>query len=280
MDGTDGRRHPMSSASHDPVRSKRPSWDGESSDESDNEEDEKVKSGLNKLDISDNKNLTSLPDHMPCLAPNLSKLTAAGCEIQGQISLSQLPPELTMLDLSRNKIEGFDLSGNEPNADRSCFAPTSTKLKKSPSAPSNMNAPKQTRKLCHHRSHQRFLRMKNINLSDNKLKVFLFMRHDSKKDLIDCALPELQTLTLSNNVLKEVPPHIGKIRKLLSLDISGSNSIDTLPSELGLCSQLYELKFNSAQIRDPNRTIVEKKNARGLIDVPYIRNFLRGVYEQ
>ena len=280
-DETDSRRHASANVSKsDTVRSKRPSWDGESSDESDEEEDSRVKSGLYKLDISDNKNLTDLPIHLPCLAPNLCKLTAAGCSIKGQICISQLPPELTMLDLSRNEIKKFDLTGNGSIADRSCFSPTFTKLRKSSSVPTSMNMPKQLKRFCHHRSHQRFNRLKNINLSDNNLEAFLFMKQNSNSELFDCALPELQTLALANNELKEVPVHIGKIRKLLSLDIIGNTNIDTLPPELGLCSQLYELKFNPLQIRDPNRAIVEKKNQKGQIDVPYIRNFLRGVCEK
>ena len=280
-DSTDGRRHDGPRiGSCDTLRSRRPSWDGDSDDESDDEEDAKEKLGILKLDVSDNKDLKELPNHLPCLAPNLSKLTAAGCSIEGQINLSELPSELIMLDLSRNKISLFNLTGNEPKSDRSCFSPAVAKLKKSSSVPSNINRPRQARKLCHHRSHERFLRLKNINLSDNSLKSFLFMKHNSKNDLIDCALPELRTLTLSKNELTEVPAHIGKVRSLLSLDVSGNPSIYSLPSELGLCSQMYELKFNPAQIRDPNRTIVEKKNQKGQIDVPYIRNFLKGVYEQ
>jgi len=261
------------------VRSKRPSWDGESSDESDDEEDSKVKSGLFKLDISDNKTLNCLPTGMPCLAPNLCKLIAAGCAIAGSINLSQLPPELLMLDLSRNKIKQFNLSGNEPETDRLCVISTLSRIKRSPSVPTNFNSKKQIKKFCHHRSHLRFPRLRTMHLSDNNLEAFVFMRHNSSFDLIDCALPDLRTLTLSNNSLKEVPVHIGKIRSLLTLDISGNPSIDKLPPELGLCAQLYDLKFNSAQIREPSKAIIEKKN-KGQTDVPYIRNFLKGVYEQ
>lgn len=279
-DETDLRRHATAHVDGaDTVRSKRPSWDGESSDESDDEQDSREKSGLYKLDISDNKNLNELPVHLPCLAPNLCKLTASGCSIQGRITLSQLPPELMMLDLSRNRISTFDVTGNEPNPDRSCFSLNFTKSRKSSPVPSILKA-KQAKRFCHHRSHQCFLRLKNINLADNILDAFLFTKQSSLSELLDCALPELQTLTLTNNELKEVPVDIGRLRRLLSLDIVGNANIHTLPPELGLCSQLYELKFNPLQIREPNRAIVEKQNQKGQIDVPYIRNFLRGIFER
>lgn len=262
------------------MRSRRPSWDGESSDESDEEDDLRFKSGLYKLDISGNKGITSLPMHLPCLAPNLCKLTAAECSIQGPICLSQLPPELTMLDLSGNQIQKFDATSNEPAVDRSCFSPTLAKLNRRSSPYFGAKLPKQMKKFCNHRSHLHFLRLKTINFADNKLGVFLFVRQHSSSDLFDCALPELQTLTLTNNELNAVPVHIGKLRNLCSLDINGNPNIEVLPPELGLCSKLYELKFNPLQIREPNRAVVEKRNQKGIIDVPYIRNFLKGVCER
>lgn len=265
------------------MKSKRPSWDGES-EESDEEEDSREKSGLLKLDFSDNKKIVALPEHLPCLAPNLSKLTAAGCGITGPVHIAQLPPGLTILDLSRNQIVKFDVTGSERIADRSCFRPSHVGLSKSESVPVHLNRPRPAaKKLCRHRSHRMLPRLKNLNLSQNNLEELSFMmsqKQNGRTELIDCVMPELQYLYLSNNALKRVPQHIGKVKKLLCFDISGNPKVDTLPPELGLCSQLYDLKFNSQQIRDPPRAIVDKKNAKGHLDVPYIRNFLKGVCEQ
>ena len=265
------------------VKSKRPSWDGESSDESEEEDETVEKCGITKIDISDNPDVTALPVNLPCLAPNLFKLTAAGCSIQGAIVLSQLPPSLTMLDLSRNQITKVDLGGDEADTDRVCYSTFHATMKKSISAPVLQNRNVKQKKFCSHRSHKFLSNLRNLNLSQNNLESLVFLsclKEQTKVETFDCVFPDLQTLNMANNVLKNVPEHIGKLQKLLCLDVSGNPKIDTLPPELGLCSQLYDLKFNAAYIRDPPRAIIEKKNGKGQLDVPYIRNFLKGVCKQ
>ncbi|XP_065057929.1 leucine-rich repeat serine/threonine-protein kinase 1-like isoform X2 [Rhopilema esculentum] len=265
------------------VKSKRPSWDGESSDESEEEEETGEKCGITKIDISDNPDVAALPVNLPCLAPNLFKLTAAGCSIQGAIVLSQLPPSLTMLDLSRNQITKVDLGGDEADTDRVCYSTFHATMKKSISAPVLQSRNAKQKRFCSHRSHRFLSNLRNLNLSQNNLESLVFLsclKEQTKVETFDCVFPDLQTLNLANNVLKNVPEHIGKLPKLLCLDVSGNPKIDTLPPELGLCSQLYDLKFNAAYIRDPPRAIIEKKNGKGQLDVPYIRNFLKGVCKQ
>ena len=264
--------------------SKRPSWDGESDESDDEEETSKEKSGLQKLDISDNKNIRSLPAHLPCLAPNLSKLIAAGCGIDSPVHISQLPFGLTILDLSRNELTKLDLTGREQIRNRACGSRVAhtNLLHKSVSEPTKINKWKAIAKFCRHRLHRQLLQLKTLNLSQNKIEELSFTipKQGDQIEAVDCVLPMVQTLNLSTNALKIVPANIGKMRKLGSLDISGNPKIDTLPPELGRCSSLYDLKFNPQQIRDPPRAIVERRRLNGQIDVQYIRNFLKGICEQ
>eukprot|EP00794_Sanderia_malayensis_P000449 gene449-1090_t len=260
----------------DNVKSKRPSWDGES-DDSDDEDEVKDVSGLQKLDISDNK-VRNLPVQLPCLAPNLSKFIAAGCEISNAVYISMLPARLTILDLSRNNVRKVDLSGREPTETQcSCGSMGNARVLVQ-SAPGVMQRVRSSRKLCGHRSHRTLSLLTNLNLSQNKLEEIRFTT-DQSDGTSTCVLSAIHTFNISHNQFKIVPPNIEKMKKLAHFEIIGNTKIDTLPPELGLCSKLYELKFNPQQFRYPPRDIIDKKRDNGQIDIPYIRKFLKRVCE-
>ncbi len=270
----------MANKDTDNVKSKRPSWDGES-DDSDDEEETKVKSGLTKLDISNNKNIESLPEQLPCLAPDLTKLTAAGCGISNPVYISSLPAGLAMLDLSRNQITKFDLTGSEPIGMRRCLSTSHSRASKTTSAPEKANS-RHDKKLCSHCSHDLLIHLTTLNISRNQLEEirFIVTKQQGMTETLQCVIPNVHTLNISHNLFRVVPPNIQKIKKLGHLEIIGNARIDSLPPELGMCLQLYELKFNPQQMRYPPKAIIEKKRVNGQIDIQYIRRYLKQVCEQ
>ncbi|KAJ8400489.1 hypothetical protein AAFF_G00396130 [Aldrovandia affinis] len=83
----------------------------------------------------------------------------------------------------------------------------------------------------------RFLQLKSLNLSHNRLGVF--------PEAV-CEIPTLTELNLSCNGLHTVPSPIGKLQSLQTLSLEG-NHLSALPEELGGLSQLGSLGLSFNQ---------------------------------
>ena len=55
------------------------------------------------------------------------------------------------------------------------------------------------------------------------------------------AKEDLQSLSLSFSQLSSLPPEIGKLTSLQSLDLSGNNQLSALPESIGQLAQLKRL---------------------------------------
>ena len=258
------------------VYSKRPTWDGNSDDSDDEDVDYLNKSGLNKLDLSYNE-FTQIPVGLPCLAPNLSKLILKKNKIVEVDSITVFPYSLTTLDLSENGLKKFDLSLSKPEEVNICYA-----IVRKSNASRPLSYPASKLKFCLHCKHRQLADLSRLILSNNQLdKIALSQR--TVKEVVDnqkVLFPDLKTLDLSRNKLSRVPMFIGKLTKLLSLSIDHNSNIDVLPSELGLCSELFELKIDISSIKDPPRNIVEKQTNDGRRDIHFLTGYLKSLHDK
>ena len=260
------------------VYSKRPTWDG---NEDDDEDDEDVhylnKSGLNKLDLSGNR-FTMLPVGLPCLAQNLSRLILKKNKITEVDSITLLPYSLTTLDLSGNGLRKFDLSEQKQKTEDVCFAIVRKQMSTRP-----LSYPAVRAKFCTHCRHRQLSDLTHLVLSDNNLDN-LPLSQRVVKGFIESAqkilFPNLKTLDLGKNRLSSVPTFIGKLNRLCSISLENNPNIDVLPSELGLCSELYELKIDQSNIKDPPRNIMEKQTLDGRRDIRFLTGYLRSLHDK
>ena len=68
-------------------------------------------------------------------------------------------------------------------------------------------------------------------------------------------MPELETLSLKDNVLKEFPKAIVKMKKLKKLTLFISD-LSTIPDEFGTLTELEELDLRSDGIRDLSEILI------------------------
>ncbi|MBD3344273.1 MAG: hypothetical protein GF401_04335, partial [Chitinivibrionales bacterium] len=91
---------------------------------------------------------------------------------------------------------------------------------------------------------QEYARITQLDLSNNAIS-------GSRKisDLTEHigSLTSLQTLNLEGNDLTYLPVAVGKLSKLVSLDISRNNIVE-IPEEIGVCTALYDLNLSENQL--------------------------------
>ena len=268
LDVVDGKKKDFSTLPH--FYPKRPSWNQES-DDSDGGEEVQVlkKSGLRRLDLSDNE-FTSLPYGLPCLAPNLARLNLRKNNIAEVDSLSSLPEHLMALDMSENGMKTFNtMAGKESDmVNNMCYALVSRQSLRN-------SVPQGKRKTCQHRKHKQLTDLNRLILAKNHLEFVLVMTDKS-----NILFPDLRLLDVSRNRLMKVPDGIGKLTNLSTLSLSQNTSIETLPSELGLCVSLFELKIHSLKLKDPPKNIIERTTTDGHLDVKLLLGYLKSLHDK
>jgi hypothetical protein len=107
-----------------------------------------------------------------------------------------------------------------------------------------------------------------LNLSFNKIRTFPDLRRLTKLCILHlsgnalsaidgvsfASLTKLRELTLTGNLLTELPVDIGTFTKLERLDVS-NNRLSALPNELGYCVALVELRASGNPIGAVPRTV-------------------------
>lgn len=268
-DNVDGKKVDFTTISQ--IYSKRPTWGGDSDDSDYDEVDFVKKSGLNKLDVSDNQ-LTDIPDGLCCLAPNLSKLCLKKNKITEVNSVVMLPERLSSLDLCENGLKVFDLGASKEEDFSMCYALVrrQTQLR--------MSYPASKRKYCQHRKHKQLPDLTRLVLNNNLLEnVPVLAKHEGSVTVL---FPGLKTLDVTRNKLLKVSQGIGKLTKLCSLYMGYNSNLDSLPSELGLCSELYELKMESLHLKDPPKNVLEKQTADGRRDIRGLTGYLKSLHDK
>ncbi|XP_065648790.1 leucine-rich repeat serine/threonine-protein kinase 1 isoform X3 [Hydra vulgaris] len=241
---------------------KRPTWEEEFDDSDEDESAFYKKIGLDKLDLSNNK-FTEIPLGLACLAPNLTKLSLNHNKIAVVNCVYIFPEHLSNLQLVGNSMKIFNLA--EPK-NLGCYAFAKRKISKRLSFPNESY-------FCQHRKHRQLNELCFLDLSKNALdNINFFVSNTSSKtphtpSNVDILCRNLKTLDISNNKLASFPNGIEKLNKLNWL-VAYQNQITTLPSELGLCSEIYALQIDSILLKQLPKHIIEnyeKKKIKPLI---------------
>ncbi|XP_066912686.1 leucine-rich repeat serine/threonine-protein kinase 1-like isoform X2 [Clytia hemisphaerica] len=268
------KNHRHSYASEPTCFPKRPSWN-EESDESDADDEVEIfkKSGIGRLDVSDNE-LTVIPPGLPCLAPNLSRLVISKNKITEVDSLSSLPEHLMALDISDNHLKYFNLmAGKEAEiVNNICYALVRKHSR-------NSFPQGKQRKTCLHRKHKQLTELNRLMLNKNSLESLQVCLRNTDKERPNVLFPDLKILDISHNKLSKVPPGIGRLKNLSSLILSHNNNLTVLPSELGLCNGLYELKIESLHLKDPPKNVIENAMHDGRVDVRSLIGYLKSLHD-
>ena len=195
--------------------------------------------------------------------------------------MSLFPENLSTLDLRGNRLKSFSLVPNTEETDYTCYSVVNSFG--NITLPYGKQSNKTRTRFCVHRKHQRLNHVVQLNLSDNELtslSVTYTPPNDQVQKKAYCLFPELKSLDLSfNRQLKTLPEGLGKLQKLGSLSLNNT-ALDTLPSELGLCCELYELKIEGLHLRNPPKNVLEKRLLDGRRDVKSITGYLRSLHDK
>ncbi|XP_072182734.1 leucine-rich repeat serine/threonine-protein kinase 2 isoform X3 [Excalfactoria chinensis] len=220
---------------------------------------------LKQLNLSYNQ-LMGIPEFLANVAENLEQLLLEGNKISC-ISSPMSLKELKMLNISKNNISSLaenvlmgctklELFNARMNALETIpdLSSSITTLKLSQNC--FINVPETILLLPHLRS---------VDLSQNKiislpgpvhwkslnLRELLFNHNQiGVLDLSEkaCAWSRLEKLHLSNNKLKEIPPQIGFLENLTSLDVSHNPDLRFFPDEMGRLSKIWDLPLEGLHL--------------------------------
>uniref|UniRef100_A0A8C8VP56 non-specific serine/threonine protein kinase n=1 Tax=Pelusios castaneus TaxID=367368 RepID=A0A8C8VP56_9SAUR len=203
--------------------------------------------------------LSCIPEFLADVAENLEQLMLEGNKISG-ICFPICLKELKVLNISKNKISSLAVNFLKECTKLEIFSARMNLLDTVPdlsSSITNLNLsqnhfvsiPEEILLLPHLRS---------VDLSDNKiinlpgpmhwkslnLRALLFNYNQiSILDLNEKAYvwSRLEKLHLSHNKLKEIPPQIGFLENLTSLDVSYNPDLKSFPDEMGRLSKVWDL---------------------------------------
>ena len=137
--------------------------------------------------------------------------------------------------------------------------------------------PQGKRKSCQHRKHKTLMDLNRLVLSNNSLEMLQVCLENEKPVIL---FPELKILDVAHNKLSKVPTGIGRIRSLASLILSHNSSLSSLPSELGLCNGLYELKIEGLHLKDPPKNVIDNATQNGRMDVRSLVGYLKSLHDK
>ena len=191
-------------------------------------------SELVKLDVSKNK-LTTFPEALPCLAPNLTMLNISQNPIRF-VDVQYVPQAMKKLECNNCEIE---LVGNVINSEKFkqvvkyCRCPIDNFYGKP----------------CQHRNHPRLNHLTSFHLSHNQIKHFQLIHHrpyeqkgedpgdypmekafQPSLSSLDLLYPAVENLDLSNNNLQGLfNPNIGHQTHLKSIKLHSNLELERIP---------------------------------------------------
>ncbi|OXB81040.1 UNVERIFIED_CONTAM: hypothetical protein H355_004960 [Colinus virginianus] len=220
---------------------------------------------LKQLNLSYNQ-LMSIPEFLANVAENLEQLLLEGNKISCLSSPLSLK-ELKILNISKNNISSL-----AENVFMSCtklelFNARMNALEIIPDLSSSITTLKLSQN-CFINVPETILllpHLRSVDLSQNKilslpgpvhwkslnLRELLFNHNQiGVLDLSEkaCAWSRLEKLHLSNNNLKEIPPQIGFLENLTSLDVSHNPELRFFPDEMGRLSKIWDLPLEGLHL--------------------------------
>uniref|UniRef100_A0A8C3FUU7 non-specific serine/threonine protein kinase n=1 Tax=Chrysemys picta bellii TaxID=8478 RepID=A0A8C3FUU7_CHRPI len=220
---------------------------------------------LKQLNLSYNQ-LSCIPKFLADIAENLEQLMLEGNKISGICSPICLK-ELKVLNISKNSISSLAVNFLKECTKLELFSARMNLLDTIPNLPSSITNLKLSQN--HFVSIPEAIlllpHLRSVDLSNNKiinlpgpvhwkslnLRELLF--NCNQIDILDLnekayAWSRLEKLHLSRNKLKEIPPQIGFLENLTSLDVSYNPGLSSFPDEMGKLSKVWDLPLDGLHL--------------------------------
>eukprot|EP00076_Gallus_gallus_P004357 NP_001274122.1 leucine-rich repeat serine/threonine-protein kinase 2 [Gallus gallus] len=220
---------------------------------------------LKQLNLSYNQ-LMCIPEFLANVAENLEQLLLEGNKISclsAPVSLK----ELKILNISKNNISSLAENALTGCTKLELFNARMNALEIIPDLSSSITTLKLSQN-CFINVPEAILllpHLRSVDLSQNKiislpgpvhwkslnLRELLFNHNQiGVLDLSEkaCAWSRLEKLHLSNNKLKEIPPQIGFLENLTSLDVSHNPDLRFFPDEMGKLSKIWDLPLEGLHL--------------------------------
>ncbi|KAM5251671.1 leucine-rich repeat serine/threonine-protein kinase 2 isoform 1-T1 [Hipposideros larvatus] len=220
---------------------------------------------LKQLNLSYNQ-LTSVPENLGDVVEKLEQLILEGNKISGICSPLSLK-ELKILNLSKNHISSLSEEFLEACPKVEIFSARMNFLATVPCLPSSVTSVKlsQNRFRCVPEAILNLPHLRSLDMSNNdiqylpspahwkslNLRELLFSHNNiSILDLSEKAYAwsRVEKLHLSHNKLKEIPPEIGCLENLTSLDVSYNLELRSFPNEMGKLSKIWDLPLDELRL--------------------------------
>uniref|UniRef100_A0A7N9D1H1 Leucine-rich repeat serine/threonine-protein kinase 2 n=1 Tax=Macaca fascicularis TaxID=9541 RepID=A0A7N9D1H1_MACFA len=220
---------------------------------------------LKQFNLSYNQ-LSSVPENLADVIEKLEQLILEGNKISGICSPLRLK-ELKILNLSKNHISSLSENFLEACPKVESFSARMNFLAAMPFLPPSMTSLKlsQNKFTCIPEAILNLPHLRSLDMSSNdiqylpgpahwkslNLRELLFSHNQiSILDLSEKAYlwSRVEKLHLSHNKLKEIPPEIGCLENLTSLDVSYNLELRSFPNEMGKLSKIWDLPLDELRL--------------------------------
>ncbi|XP_063119437.1 leucine-rich repeat serine/threonine-protein kinase 2 isoform X1 [Rattus norvegicus] len=220
---------------------------------------------LKQFNLSYNQ-LSSIPENLDQVVEKLEQLLLEGNKISGICSPLSLK-ELKILNLSKNHIPSLPEDFLEACPKVESFSARMNFLAAMPALPSSITSLKlsQNSFTCIPEAIFSLPHLRSLDMSHNNIEHLPGPAHwkslnlreliFSKNQISTLDLSEnphiwsrVEKLHLSHNKLKEIPPEIGRLENLTSLDVSYNLELRSFPNEMGKLSKIWDLPLDGLHL--------------------------------